>query len=278
MTLSWLQSIIFGFLSGLTDILPVSSQAHKTLMLEMFGAEQEPPIMRLLLHLATLAALYYCSSAQITRIIRQRKLAKIPKKRRKRPVDARVIMDFRLLCTMAIPVVLGYLFYQKTAVLNSKLNWIALFAVLNAVILYLPVLLPSGNKDSRSMSRLEGVLMGLGGAVSILPGVSSVGGMTTVGSLCGAERTFVLNISLLMQMVITAILMVFDVMSLLSLGAGTITFGILLSYVLSAAAAFVGVFLGVRVMRTLAVNIGYNGFAYYCLGFALLSFIFYLQV
>lgn len=278
MALSWLQSIIFGFLSGLTDILPVSSQAHKAIMLEMFGAEYEPPIMRLLIHLATLAALYYCCSAQITRIIRQRKLAKIPKKRRKRPVDVRVIMDFRLMCTMAVPVVLGYLLYNKTSAWNMKLNWIALFALLNAVILYLPVLLPSGNKDSRSMSRLEGMLMGLGGAVSILPGVSSIGGMTALGSLCGGERTFVLNISLLVQMAVTAVLMVFDVLSLIAIGAGTVSFIILLSYVLAAAAAFVGVFLGVRIMRTLAVNIGYNGFAYYCLGLALFSFIFYLQI
>lgn len=278
MALSWLQSIIFGFLSGLTDILPVSAQAHKALMLEMFGAEYEPTVMRLLIHISVFAALYYSCSAQITRIIRQRKLAKIPKKRRKRPVDVRVIMDFRLLCTMAVPVVLGYLFYNKTSVWSMKLNWIAAFSLINAVILYLPVLLPSGNKDSRSMTRLEGLLMGASGAISILPGVSSVGGMTAAGSLFGGERSFVLNLSLLMQMVITALLIVFDFFAMISLGAGTISFSILLSYVLAAASAFAGVLLGVRIMRTLAVNIGYNGFAYYSLGIALFSFIFYLQV
>lgn len=277
MDLSWLQSAVLGFLSGLTDILPVCAQAHKAILLKIFGSDVEPPIMRLMIHLATLAALYYCCSGQIMRMNRQLKLARIPKKRRKRPVDMRVIMDFRLLRITIIPVVLVYLLYRKTSVQNMDLNWIAVYLLLNAVILYLPVLLPTGNKDSRTFSRFEGVLMGLGASLSIIPGISPIGAMNSVGSLCGGERTYVLNMSLLVQMAVTVLLIVYDVVMLLELGAGTIGFGILLSYLLSAAAAFAGVFLGVKVMRSLAVNVGFNGFAYYSLGLALFTFILYLQ-
>lgn len=277
MDLSWLQSLILGFVSGLTDILPICAQAHKAILLKMFGSEVEPPIMRLMIHLATLAALYYSCSGQIMRMNRQLKLAKIPKKRRKRPVDVRVIMDFRLLRVTIIPVVLIYLLYQKTSVHNLALNWIALYVLLNAVILYLPVLLPTGNKDSRTFSRFEGVLMGLGASVSIIPGVSAIGAMNAVGSLCGGDRTFVLNQSLLVQMAVTVLLVVYDIVLLLEIGAGAISFAILLSYVLAAAAAFAGVFLGVRIMRAMAVNVGFNGFAYYSLGLALFTFILYLQ-
>ena len=277
MDLSWLQSTVLGFLSGLTDILPVCAQAHKAILLKMFGSDVEPPVMRLMIHLATLAALYYCCSAQIMRMNRQLKLAKVPKKRRKRPVDVRVIMDFRLLRVTLIPLVLVYLIYSKTSVHNMALSWIALYTLLNAVILYLPVLLPTGNKDSRTISPFEGILMGLGASLSIIPGVSAIGSMNAVGSLCGGDRTYVLNMSFLVQMAVTLLLIVYDVMLLLEIGAGTISFAILLSYLLSAAAAFAGVFLGVRVMRALAANVGFNGFAYYSLGLALFTFILYLQ-
>ena len=277
MDLSWLQSTVLGFLSGLTDILPVCAQAHKAILLKMFGSDVEPPVMRLMIHLATLAALYYCCSAQIMRMNRQLKLAKVPKKRRKRPVDVRVIMDFRLLRVTLIPLVLVYLIYSKTSVHNMALSWIALYTLLNAVILYLPVLLPTGNKDSRIFSPFEGILMGLGASLSIIPGVSAIGSMNAVGSLCGGDRTYVLNMSFLVQMAVTLLLVVYDVMMLLEIGAGTISFAILLSYLLSAAAAFAGVFLGVRVMRALAANVGFNGFAYYSLGLALFTFILYLQ-
>lgn len=277
MDLSWLQSTVLGFLSGLTDILPVCAQAHKAILLKMFGSDVEPPVMRLMIHLATLAALYYCCSAQIMRMNRQLKLAKVPKKRRKRPVDVRVIMDFRLLRVTLIPLVLVYLIYSKTSVHNMALSWIALYTLLNAVILYLPVLLPTSNKDSRTFSPFEGILMGLGASLSIIPGVSAIGSMNAVGSLCGGDRTYVLNMSFLVQMAVTLLLIVYDVMLLLEIGAGTISFAILLSYLLSAAAAFAGVFLGVRVMRALAANVGFNGFAYYSLGLALFTFILYLQ-
>lgn len=277
MDLSWLQSTVLGFLSGLTDILPVCAQAHKAILLKMFGSDVEPPVMRLMIHLATLAALYYCCSAQIMRMNRQLKLAKVPKKRRKRPVDVRVIMDFRLLRVTLIPLVLAYLIYSKTSVHNMALSWIALYTLLNAVILYLPVLLPTGNKDSRTFSPFEGILMGLGASLSVIPGVSAIGSMNAVGSLCGGDRTYVLNMSFLVQMAVTLLLIVYDVMLLLEIGAGTISFAILLSYLLSAAAAFAGVFLGVRVMRALAANVGFNGFAYYSLGLALFTFILYLQ-
>ena len=278
MDLNFLQSLLFGFISGLTDILPVSAQAHKAMMLKIFGLDSEPTVLRLLIHLATLGALYYCCRPQIIRISRQLKLAKIPKRRRKRPVDMRTIMDFKLLRTMVIPVVLGFLFYQKTSSLNHSLSWVALFTLINAVILFLPALLPTGNKDSRSLSRMEGVLMGLSGAASVLPGISSVGAMTSVASLCGTERSYGLNMTLLMQMAVTVILIFFDFLAIVSGNVGSLGFGILLGYLMAAAAAFVGVFLGIKTMRTMAVNIGFNGFAYYCLAFALLSFILYLMV
>lgn len=277
MDLNWFQSLIFGLLSGLTDILPVSAQAHKAILLAVFGAGEESPLLRLLIHGASLAALYYSCRHQIMRIVRQRRLAKIPKRRRKRPVDVRALLDSRLLTMIVIPVILGFFLYPKTAVMNHSLNWIALFLVLNGVILYLPNILPSGNKDSRSLSRLEGVLMGLGGATAVLPGVSSVGAMCAVGSVCGAERTYVLNISLLAQMAVTAGQIIFDFAAIVTVGVGGFSFGILLSYLLAAAAAFAGVFLGVKAMRTLAVNIGFGMFAYYSLGLAMLSFILYLS-
>lgn len=276
MDLNWLQSLLFGLISGLTDILPVSAQAHKAILLKLFGISSEPVILRFMIHLATFAGLYYCCQNQIMRISRQLRLARIPKKRRKRPLDTRTLMDFKLLRMMVIPVVLGFFAYQKTSVWNHSLNWIALLTMLNAVILYLPVLLPSGNKDSRSFSPLEGLLIGLGGAASVVPGISSMGATTSILLLRGADRTFALNMALLLQMAVTAGMAVMDIVTMWSVGIGSIGFGAIVCCILAAAAAFAGVFLGIKIMRTLAVNIGFNAFAFYSLGIALFSFILFL--
>ena len=276
MDLNWLQSLLVGLFSGLTDILPVSAQAHKTIILNLLGFDSEPLLLRFMIHIGTFAGLYYCCQNQITRISRQLKLARIPKKRRKRPLDTRTLMDFKLLRMMVIPLVLGCFLYQKTSAWNHSLNWIALFSLANAVILYLPVLLPSGNKDSRSFSPAEGLLIGLGGTLSMIPGISSVGAAITILLLRGADRVFALNTVLLFQMAVTVIMALLDLISMWSMGVGIVTFGAILCCILAAVAAFAGTFCGVKIVRTLAVNIGFNTFAYYSLGIALFSFILFL--
>ena len=276
--MKWFQSIIFGLISGLSDVLPVSSQAHKAILLKIFGQNGENPLLRLFIHIAILAALYYSCSNHILRITRQLRLSRIPKKKRKRPLDVRTLMEFKLLRMMVIPALLGLLAYNRVAELGTKLQFTAVFLVLNAVILFLPSLLPTGNKDARSMSALEGLLMGLGGAVSVLPGVSAVGASTAVASVCGAERTFALNLSYLMHMVLTVALIGFDFAAIFAEGLANITGGILFTYILAAAAAFGGAWAGIKAMRLLAVNIGYTVFALYSIGAALLSFLLYLMV
>lgn len=278
MEFNFLESLLFGFAAGLTDILPVSAQAHRTILMTVFGAEGESALLRLLTHGAILAALYYCCQKQIRRISRQLKLARVPKRRRKRPVDMRTVLDFKLLRTMMIPAVLGFLFYRKTASMNGSLSWIALFAFVNAVILFLPQLLPTGNKDSRTMSRVEALLMGLGGAAGIFPGISSMGVMTSVASVCGAEKQYGLTVSLMMNMLITLVLMVFDFLAIASVGIGTFSFAIFFGYLLAAAAAFAGVVLGERIMRAVAANMNNAVFAWYSLALAFLSFILYLML
>ena len=277
MTLNWFQSLIIGFFSGIADILPVSAQAHKAVLLTLFGMEQEPPLLRIFIHIAALCGLYFSCQQQILRMIRQKQLARIPKNRRKRPVDLRILMDVRLVITMIIPLLLGFFFYQKATALYHRLSWVALFLVMNAVILYLPNFLPSGNKDSRSLSRFEAVLMGLGGAFSVVPGISAVGTICSVGGVCGAERTYMVDISLLAQMVITAVLIFFDFISLFTVGFGVAGLGGIIACLLAGAAAFVGTYYSIKMIRAMAVNIGFSIFAYYSVGLAVMAFVLYLS-
>ena len=276
--MNFIESIVFGLISGLSDVIPVSSQGHKAILLKLFGQTGENPLMRLLIHGAILAALYYSCSNHIIKISRQLRLSKIPKKKRKRPLDVQMLMEFRLFRVMVVPALLCLLAYNRTSQWGTKLNLTALFMLVNAVILYLPNLLPTGNKDARSMSPLEGMMMGIGGGASVLPGISSVGGALSVASACGAERSFALSMTYLMHMVLTVGLIGFDFAALFAAGLSGITGSVVLNCIVAAASAFAGTYLGIRVMRLLAVNIGFSIFALYSAGAALLSFLLYLMV
>lgn len=273
MDLDWFQSVMYGLFAGITEILPVSSRAHSTILLKVFGRAGTDQLSQLLIHVCVLAALYYASQTQIIRVSRALSLARVPKKRRKRPLDTKSLMDYRLWRTMIIPVILGYLLYNKVSVLDGKLVLVSLFLFINGIILYIPQFLPGCNKDSRTLSRIDGLLMGLGGALSIFPGISGIGAAVSVGSFRGVDRTYALNVSLLMSCVIMVCLIVLDVMALISFGIGAVTFVEVLKYVVSAAAAFVGAMLGIRLMRMLIAGSGFYLFSYYCWGLALFAFI-----
>ncbi len=273
MELNWFQSLLYGLLSGLMDILPVSAQAHKVLLLKFFGVKGSAYLMELIIHLGIFAALYFSSQAQLVRMNRARALARVPKRKRKRPLDTRSMMDWSLLKTMTVPVILGMFLYQYMASIRTNLMLIALFLFLNGLVLYIPQFLPSSNRDSRTLSRVEGLLMGLGGVASILPGVSAVGTTLSIGSVCGVEKNYALNMTLMMNMVLTIGLIVYDVIGLISNGMGTLSFGIVIQYLLTMATAFGGTMFGIRIMRNLAANQGYALFGVYCWGLSLFTFI-----
>ena len=273
MELSWIKSCIFGMLSGLLDIFPVSAEAHRVLLLKFFGLKAASDVMNLLIHMAVFAALYYSSQTHLVRMRRARELARVPKNKRKRPLDVRSMMDWSMLKTMVVPAILGVYLRKYTASLSSNLVLVALFLFINGVILYLPQFFPTSNRDSRTLSRIEGILMGLGGMASAVPGISAVGATVSIASVCGVERTYGLNMALMMNMAITAGLMVYDFLGIMSNGFGVFSFMILIRYIVSAAAAFGGTMLGINVMRKLASEQGYSLFGVYCWGLALFTFI-----
>ena len=273
MELSWLESCIYGLFSGLLDILPVSAQAHSLLLLKFFGVKASSDVLNLLIHLSVFTALYYSTQKHWVRMKRARALARIPQRKRKRPLDVRSMMDFSMLKTMLVPALIGVFLRQYTEDLHTKQILIALFLFVNGVILYAPQFFPTGNRDSRTLSRVEGLLMGLGGMFSAIPGISAIGATTAIGSVCGVDRTYGLNMALMMNMGITAGLMIYDVLGIAANGLGVVTFGILIRYLLSAAAAFGGAVLGTKWMRILAEERGFAGFGVYCWGLALFTFI-----
>ena len=115
--------------------------------------------------------------------------------------------------------------------------------------------------------------MGIGGAASVLPGISGIGASLSIGSLCGVERTYALSITLLMELVVITGLIVFDIIGMVTVGLGVFSFLIFVKYLVSAVAAFTGAYLGIRILSALAEEVGYSLFAYYCWGAALFAFI-----
>jgi len=273
MSFGWLESLLMGVVTGLAEILPVSAQAHSRILVKFMGKGNTSVLMNLFMHLGVLAALYLSCHPQILKMVRAKKFSRIPKRKRKRPLDTKSLMDLSLLQTMLLPVVLVLLVLRPLESLSSNTIIMATLLFVSGLILYIPQFLPSGNKDCRSLSRVEGLLMGLGGALFAIPGLSGMGAALSVASVTGVDRKYGLNMILMMDMGILAGKVLYDILDLISGSMGDLSVRILLCYLLAAAAAFAAAFLAIRLLRALAEGKGYSCFAYYSWGLALFTFI-----
>ena len=275
--MSLFESLIYGLVSGLAEFLPVSSQGHQAIMLRLFGQDHRDPVRDILVHIGILLALLTACRSLFVHLRRENALSKRTR-RKNRTYERKGIFDLRLIKTAAIPMLIGMLVYIAGRGLEFKPIQLALLFAVNGIILIVPEYMAHGNKDARSMTGWDGILMGLTSVFSSLPGISRVGTMSAIATARGADRQASLSWILALSMPALVMFVGFDIVNLFLQGFDPISFAIILGYIISAAAAFAGGYFGIVILRYLTVQVGYTGFAYYSWGAAMFSFVLYLIV
>lgn len=277
MSWNWFLSLGYGLLSGITTFMPVSPQAHQIIFSKLTGIESHFNGFNLLCRIAAIAALLIAFKTQFKRFRREQRIASLPAKRRKRTPDLGTMQDLRFLKMAAIISVPVYLCSDYLMRFGNRLWLLALTFLAGGILLYIPQFVRRGNKSSLNVSGLDGLLTGLGCGLGAFPGFSGIGGALSIGSMRGLDGSYCVDMSVLVYFPALLVLLLLD-------GIGIVTAGISLSvliviyYVLAAAAAFAGAYLSIIFLRFLAVKIGFTGFAYYCWGAAIFTFVLFLMI
>ena len=276
MDLNWFEVLLYGIVSGITEFLPVSSQAHQMILLNLFGCTDPNSLLNLFVHIGMFAGLAVTSGAYVKRLYIEYQLSKRSRRRRKRELNMQSVFDIHLVKMACIPVLIRFLFYGSTSTWGNSVPIVTAFMLLNGVILFIPMYLARANKDSRSMSSLDGVLFGLGSALSIFPGVSRIGGGFSLAVSRGADPQHAYKWSLILSVPVLLVLCCFDVYLTFTTEMGQIDFIFILKCILSGVCAYFSATLAITFMKTLTTRTGLAGFSYYSLGAALFAFILYL--
>lgn len=270
-----LKNLIYGFISGIAEFLPVSSGAHQGLIRYIFGIDARDSLQNLLVHIGVLFAVILGFRETLFRLQREQKNI-ASGRRRTKSLDIKAAYDLKLIKTAAIPLFIGLFLSFATWRWENSLLAIMAFFLLNALVLLVADHAPQGNKDARTLTGLDGILIGILGALSALPGISRTGMITSYTTLRGADRERSASWAIVLCIPAMIFAIIFDFYGMFSFGVGSLTFIGFLGYLVSGISAFFGGYLGISLLQTIFVHSGFSGFAYYSLGASFLSFMLYL--
>ena len=177
------QAIILGIVQGLTELLPISSSAHLTLIPQIFNWSAVPDSFDVALHFGTLLAIgIFFFKDWINLIIGGAK--KVFKK--EDSVDGRM---FWYIVAATIPGgIIGFILDKYAEDILSKPLIIAIALIVMGIILYIVDKKAPTKTEYKDMTFKQTFLIGLSQALAFIPGVSRSGVTMTTGRMMGVSR------------------------------------------------------------------------------------------
>lgn len=274
--MSIIQSIIYGFISGISEFLPVSSRAHQVLLRYVFGVDSRNFVQEFLVHIGILFSLIIGCREIIARLRREQSFLTSTHYRKKRKSITVGQCELRLLKSALLPLIIVLLTLCITVKKENNFLLIMALLLLNAIILLFADHSSHGDRDARTMSGFDGILMGVLGCLCVFPGLSRTGMISSYTMLRGVSYKNVANWAFLLGIPAIIIFIIFDIVGIITVGAGIISFSVLIGYILSGIAAFCGGYIAISVFAAILNRAGLTYFTYYSIGLSLITFILYL--
>ncbi len=253
--MEWFQAIILGLVQGLTEFLPVSSSGHLAIGREILGVEASGDLVfEVAVHAATGLA---------TIVVFRKQILDLLKGLFKFRYNDETDYVCKILVSMIPVFVVGMFFKDFVEGLFSSLLVVGIALVVTSALLFFSDRKPvaaSGKEERNGISFWQALVVGLGQALAVIPGLSRSGTTISTGLLCGVKRENVAQFSFLMVLIPILGEAFLDLvggdMSASSIGALPLALGFV--------SAFVSGLFACKVMIALVKKAKLKWFALYC--------------
>ncbi len=272
--MTYLMSVILGFVQGVAEFLPISSSGHLTLFQHFFGMEEPDNLFNVLLHFATLLAvcIYYFRDvvemvteffrAVATLFSRKRQGGEIPEARR-------MVL---LVIVGTLPLFAVLLIKDYVEALGASPVFVSCALLVTGCILFLSDRMAGGRKTARNATLKDVLLVGVAQGLATIPGLSRSGCTISAGMAMGFDRKFAVRYSFLMSLPAVLGATILEVKDVLEMEGGLVS-GLLPKYLVGMAVAGVVGYFSIRLVNLLAAKGKFGAFAYYCWAAGVLALI-----
>lgn len=271
--MDWLQALILGLVQGLTEFLPVSSSGHLAIGKALLGVEPSEDLMfEVTVHAATVLS---------TIVVFRKEIWKLLSGLFKFKYNDETDYIAKIIVSMIPVLVVGVFFKDKVEAAFSSMLVVGICLLVTALLLTLSDFISSMAKQNvedetpksrNGISFWQALVVGVGQALAVLPGLSRSGTTISTGLLCGVHRKSMAQFSFLMVLVPILGEMFLDVVG----GDFTASSIGVLPLLLGFASAFVSGLFACKVMIALVRKAQLRWFGLYCALAGLLVILFLL--
>ncbi|MFW6275981.1 MAG: undecaprenyl-diphosphatase UppP [bacterium] len=265
-----IESLVLGIVQGLTEFLPVSSSGHLVIVQRFFNIVSENLAFEVVVHLGTLLSVLVVFYDDIIKMIRSFFGGIIGKKVK---ICYQEDYHFKLAILVivgTVPAVIAGLFFNdffKSIFHNVKLVGVTL--LITAVILFLTRFVTNRGKK---LTFWKSVLIGIGQAMAIFPGISRSGTTISTSLYLGLNREEAARFSFLLSIPAIAGAAVLELSDLFKTGLVINQVWVL---IIGFIASFIVGYIAIRFLLRLIKTGKFSWFAPYCaaLGIFVLLFL-----
>ncbi len=254
--MSWLEALILGLVQGLTEFLPVSSSGHLAIGRELLGVEASGDLVfEVTVHAATVLS---------TIVVFRKEIWKLLQGLFRFKMNDETDYILKILVSMIPVFVVGMFFKDYVEDMFASLMVVGLALLVTALLLFFSDFASkraqAENSARNGISWWQALVVGIGQACAVIPGLSRSGTTISTGLICGVKRDVMAQFSFLMVLVPILGEAFLDVvggdMAASTIGALPLVVGFL--------AAFVSGLFACKVMIALVRRARLSWFALYC--------------
>jgi undecaprenyl-diphosphatase len=253
--MGFLKAFILGLVQGFTEFLPISSSGHLVLTSHFLrlGKQSGDIAFEIFLHLGSLIAVCIYFRSEIYSLLQSAIMYKNPERKSERLVLLWILLATAV--TGTIGLVLGDFIESKC----SQPIVVAIMLSITGIILFYSDKITIKDIKTHQLGVKKSLLIGLGQAVAIMPGISRSGTTITCAIMTGLDRASAARFSFLLSIPIILGANVTKLKTFLALD-----FSQFIIYMIGLIAAFISGIFAIKWLMVLITRAQLRYFSYYC--------------